>query len=203
MSLRLAQFTKSGSSSVWITPRRLVRPAPPLSVRAHVAPKGLRRIHTARHLSVPCLCLCLSPIASHKVERGVVRCFTVGPCTRQPPPTPTHALGSRPSHNRFAQSEYPRFFGRAAWASPSPPSRFCSLLAGQRELRLDPAVVLTPAGSSPPIFWEIRRFAASICLPRATRGYAPVWATRAGPPWDRPVRSTPERTHQPLTRRKG
>ena len=39
--------------------------------------------------------------------------------------------------------------------------------------RLDPAVVLTPAGSSPPIRREIRRFAALICLPAATRGCLP------------------------------
>ena len=39
--------------------------------------------------------------------------------------------------------------------------------------RLDPAVVLTPAGSSPPIRREIRRFAALICLPGATRGCLP------------------------------
>ena len=37
--------------------------------------------------------------------------------------------------------------------------------------RLDPALVLTPAGSSPPILREIRRFPPSSCLPRATRGY--------------------------------
>ena len=37
--------------------------------------------------------------------------------------------------------------------------------------RPDPALVLTPAGSSPPILREIRRFPPSSCLPRATRGY--------------------------------
>ena len=31
----------------------------------------------------------------------------------------------------------------------------------------------TPADSSPPIRREIRRFAGSICLPSATRGYSP------------------------------
>ena len=35
------------------------------------------------------------------------------------------------------------------------------------------ALVLTPPGSSPQIRREIRRFAASICQPRATRGYPP------------------------------
>ena len=45
----LAQFTKILSSFLWIThPRRPVRPAPPLSMRTHVAPKRLCCIHTAR-----------------------------------------------------------------------------------------------------------------------------------------------------------
>ena len=57
----------------------------------------------------PCDCLCLSPVASHQAERGMVRCrYPHRP--GGPPPTPTHALGSsspsRPSGslNRFAVS---------------------------------------------------------------------------------------------------
>ena len=54
--------------------------------------------------SVPCICLCLSHVASQRVlERGVLFCRYL---YRQdgPPPPPTRAPGSRPSLDRFAVS---------------------------------------------------------------------------------------------------
>ena len=79
--------------------------APLLSVRAHVAPKRLRRIHTARRLCALRLSLPLR-LAYHfsQVERGMVSgryVYRPG----GPPPNPTHALGSLPSLDRIAVSD--------------------------------------------------------------------------------------------------
>ena len=103
------------------------RRSPSLSVCAHVAPKRLRRIYTARYLLCPASVLA-SSISLLNGQRG--GCFPVGTCTK-----PT-----------------------------------CQ--------RLDPAVVLTPAGSSPPI----RRANLSATRPRLPPGrFGRQGVGRAGP----------------------
>ena len=93
--------------------------------------------------SVPCVCLCLSPIASHQVERGMLSgryLYRPG----GPPPTPTHALGSRPSHDRFAVSA-----SRSASRNPSTPD-FSDVLHEHPPLHLLDSSLCSPA--RPPLW---------------------------------------------------
>ena len=124
-------------------------PAPPLGpappVRAHAAvtpalPSGCAA-STQPDAFVPCVCLCLSPIASHQVARGVLSSsgrYLYRP--GGPPPNPTHALHSRLSHDRFAVS---------ASRNPSTPD-FLDVLHEQPPLHLLDSALCSQARSLPP-----------------------------------------------------
>ena len=100
---RMAQFTQA-------TRHRVDHPpAPPPLGRRLLSPCACKSLPSGCAAStqpgafVPCVCLCLSPIASHQVERGMLSCrYLYRP--GGPSPTPTHALGSWPSNDRFAVS---------------------------------------------------------------------------------------------------
>ena len=136
----LAQFTKAGKT-LYGSPTRSapcpmpVGPAPPLSVRAHVAPKRLRlRILKARRLCALRLSLPLAFCFS-QVERGMPVGTCTGPVGRHRP-THTHwdlgppLTASRPSLRAI---RVPPIFRTCCMSkTPSPPSRFCSLLGATR-----------------------------------------------------------------------
>ena len=142
LSLQPLRVHGSRPSFVWIAhPRRPSGRRLPSPCARTSLPSGCAA-STQPGAFVPCVCLCLSPIASHQVERGMLSgryLYRPG----GPPPTPTHALGSRPSHDRFAVSA-----SRSASRNPSTPD-FSDVLHEHPPLHLLDSALCSPARSLP------------------------------------------------------
>ena len=149
---------------------------------------------------VPCVCLCLSPIASHQVERGMLsgRCLyrPGGPHARTGRGPADSSQVRRPSvHTLLDRARLflpPMPPGEQHSTGPWPsarhslPNRLSQTPRWCRPRQVRRRRFAGKSADSP-----CRRFAASfVChAPRATR---PVGATRAGPSSCGPVRSNPE-----------